>query len=310
MTTERTEGPSLRFLVPENWEGALLKDFLRKEAGVTARLLSRLKRTEGGIRLNGVPVFVIVRLRAGDVVELFPPAGSTQAPGADLPFPVLAEDDRLIIVNKPAGMPVHPSPGHDCDSLLNAFSGWLEREGRGALAFRPLYRLDKDTTGLMLLAKDGYTAARLPEYLQKTYWAVCEGKLQGEGTIALPIGLEPGSRIRRCTREQAVNPVPAVTHWKVLAGDGSHTLLALTLETGRTHQIRVHLSSIGCPLAGDDLYGGSRTVISRQALHCREALRRDTGQVFTAPLPRDFREAFPGFFPQEDFLEQFGGEEN
>ena len=211
---------------------------------------------------------------------------------------------RYFMLNKPAGV-LSATDDRSQPTVLDL----LPREIR-ALGLFPVGRLDKDTTGLMLLAKDGYTAARLPEFLQKTYWAVCEGKLQGEETISLPIGLEPGSRIRRCTGEQAVNPVPAVTHWKALAGDGSHTLLALTLGTGRTHQIRVHLAAIGCPLAGDDLYGGSRTVISRQALHCREALRRDTGQVFTAPLPRDFREAFPGFFPQEDFLEQFGGEEN
>ena len=154
----------------------------------------------------------------------------------------------------------------------------------------------------MLLAKDGYTAARLPEYLQKTYWAVCEGKLQGEGTISLPIGLEPGSRIRRCTGEQAVNPVPAVTHWKVLAGDGSHTLLALTLETGRTHQIRVHLSSIGCPLAGDDLYGGSRAVISRQALHCREAPSPGHRAGFHGPSAPGFSGSFPWIFPTRGFF--------
>ena len=114
----------LRFVVPPQWEGALLKQFLRREAGVTARLLARLKRTQDGIQLNGKPVYVIETVHTGDVVELFPPPGETQAPPENLPFPVVYENERLLAVNKPAGMPVHPSPGHDRDSLLNAFSGW------------------------------------------------------------------------------------------------------------------------------------------------------------------------------------------
>ena len=207
----------LRFTVPPQWDGTLLKHFLRREAGVTARLLARLKRVDGGIQLNGKPVYVIEPIHTGDVVELFPPSGETEAPAENLPVPVIYEDERLVAINKPAGMPVHPSPGHDRDSLLNAFSGWLLRENRPAFAFRPLYRLDRDTTGVILLAKDGYTAAVLPATVEKEYRGICQGILTGEGTVKLPIGLEPGSRIRRSTGEAAEAPVPAVTHWKALA---------------------------------------------------------------------------------------------
>ena len=293
----------LRFVVPPQWEGALLKQFLRREAEVTARLLARLKRTEDGIRLNGKPVYVIETIHTGDVVELFPPPGETQAPPENLPFPVVYENERLLAVNKPAGMPVHPSPGHDRDSLLNAFSSWLLRENRPAFAFRPLYRLDKDTTGVLLLAKDGYAAAVFPQNIQKEYWAICEGILKGEGTINLPIGLEPGSRIRRSTGPDAVNPVCAVTHWKALADDGQHTLVSFRLETGRTHQIRVHMASVGHPLAGDDLYGGSREKISSQALCCVSAVifkREGEKPVKIAvPVPEIWRIAFPGLFLSE-----------
>ncbi len=290
----------LRFVVPPHWDGALLKHFLRREAGVTARLLARLKRVEGGIRLNGEPVYVIVTVHTGDVVELFPPAGETQAPPEDLPFSVLYEDERLLAVNKPAGMPVHPSPGHDRDSLLNAFSGWLLRENRPSFAFRPLYRLDRDTTGIVLLAKDGYSAAVLPQKIQKEYQAVCEGILTGEGMIRLPIGLEPGSRIRRSTGPEAVDPVPAVTHWKALASDGAHTLLSFRLETGRTHQIRVHMASMGHPVAGDDLYGGSREKLDRQALCCISAVIAEEPAVrLCVPAPEEWVRIFPNLFPKK-----------
>lgn len=293
----------LRFVVPAHWDGSLLKNFLRREAGVTARLLARLKRVEGGILLNGNPVYVIAPIHTGDVVELFPPAGETAAPPEDLPFPVLYEDAHLLAVNKPAGMPVHPSPGHDRDSLLNAFSGWLLRENRPAFAFRPLYRLDRDTTGVLLLAKDGYTAAVLPQKIQKEYQAVCEGILTGEGVIRLPIGLEPGSRIRRSAGAEAVHPVPAVTHWKALANDGAHTLLSFRLETGRTHQIRVHMAAMGHPIAGDDLYGGSREKLSRQALCCRSVvLQADDTVHIGVPVPEKWRETFPHLFLQKQNL--------
>lgn len=295
----------LRFTVPPQWDGALLKHFLRREVGVTARLLARLKRVDGGIQLNGKPVYVIEPIHTGDVVEFFPPSGETEAPAENLPFPVIYEDERLVAVNKPAGMPVHPSPGHDRDSLLNAFSGWLLRENRPAFAFRPLYRLDRDTTGVILLAKDGYTAAVLPATVEKEYRGICQGILTGEGTVKLPIGLEPGSRIRRSTAEDAEAPVPAVTHWKALANDGTHTLVSFRLETGRTHQIRVHMASIGHPLAGDDLYGGSREFLSQQALCCQlvSFLKAEQGmsvkQTVALPSPENWRAVFPDLFPQE-----------
>ena len=239
---------------------------------------------------------MIEPVHTNDVVELFPPPGETQAPPENLPFSVIYEDERLLAVNKPAGMPVHPSPGHDRDSLLNGFSGWLLRENRPTFAFRPLYRLDKDTTGVLLLAKDGYTAAVFPQKIQKEYWAICQGILTGEGVIELPIGLEPGSRIRRSTGPDAVNPVC----WKALINDGQHTLVSFRLETGRTHQIRVHMASIGHPLAGDDLYGGSRERVSSQALCCVSAVifvgEGEKTVKISAPIPEIWRIAFPNLF--------------
>ena len=162
------------------------------------------------------------------------------------------EDDYLLILNKPPYMPVHPSPGHDDGTLCNFVSFYQRQKGED-WSFRPINRLDKDTSGLVLGGKDAYTAFALKK-VKKTYYAVCQGELFGDGVIDAPIRLKEGHGIQR---ETGLGGKPAVTHWRALAWGKGHTLLALTLETGRTHQIRVHLSSIGHPLAGDDFYGGS-----------------------------------------------------
>ena len=256
----------LEFAVPSNYDGVRLRGFLRGFCGVSARLLAKLKREPSGIAVNGLPSVVTVSLRRGDIVRLRLPEDGRFPEPAALPFSVVYEDADILAADKPSGMPMYPTPGHDRDSVANAFASYCGANGERS-SFRPVYRLDRDTTGLILLAKQPYAACALAGKVRKTYLAVCEGILRGSGRIDAPIGLKSGHSIQR-----AVSPGGrrAVTRWRAVRDGAGHSLLALRLETGRNHQIRVHLASIGHPLAGDDLYGGSRILIGRQALHCAE----------------------------------------
>ena len=247
---------ALTYTVPPEWDGRTVKDFARQHLGLSSRAFVKQKYLPGGLGKNGQP---------------------------------------CRTVDKPPAMPVHPSPGHDRDSLLNRVAFHYQRTGQ-APAFRPLYRLDKDTSGILLVGK--HRAAVSSAQVEKTYYAVCQGELSGDGTVEAPIALEPGSKIRRCCREDGQ---PAVTHWQVLAPQAGHTLLRLRLETGRTHQIRVHMAHLGHPLAGDDLYGGSRQRLCRQALHCGElslvCKPLGAGLRLAAPFPEDMAAAFPWILP-------------
>jgi len=256
----------LSFVVPKEYEGVLLKSFLRGYCSVSSRLMVKLKREPMGITNNGQQVIVTKTLMPGDIVRLLMPDDTKQLEPVDLPFTVVYEDSDILIIDKPARMPMYPTPGHDRDSLANAVAAYYLRQNE-KLAFRPVYRLDKDTTGLVVLAKNTYCAALLAGKLQKEYMAICEGEICGSGIIDSPIGIKAGHRIQR---EVMSNGKPATTNWESLCSKNQHSLVKLDLETGRTHQIRVHLSHIGHPLAGDDLYGGSLSFIDRQALHCSD----------------------------------------
>ena len=291
---------TLTFTVPPAWDGRPLREFVRRGLGLSARVLTQQKQLPDGILRNGAPCHADQRLAAGEEITFLLPEEPVQGPAVPTALSILWETEDFLAVDKPAGMPVHPSPGHDTDSLLNAVAYHYETTGQG-VAFRPLYRLDKDTSGVLVLAKHRIAAGAA---LGKTYYALCQGELPGAGTIDLPIGLEPGSRIRR----RAGEGQRAVTHWRALEVREGVTLLALTLDTGRTHQIRVHLSALGHPLVGDDLYGGSRERLGRQALHCG-AVTVDlpllgVHRALTAPFPDDLRGAFSWLPPLEQTHEE------
>lgn len=279
---------TLTFTVPEEYEGCKLKGFLRGYCGVSARLLVRLKRIPGGLSVDGVPAIATTVLRAGQVVRLLLPEESNTAQAEDLPLSVLYEDADFLAVNKPAGMAMYPVPGSDSGTLLNAVANHSKSAGE-SYRFHPVYRLDKNTSGIVIIAKNSYIAAALSHNIQKEYIAVCEGVLTGTGTVNAPICLEQGSKIKRTT---GIPGDAAVTHWQSIGTKDGHTLLKIQLETGRTHQIRVHLSGLGHPLAGDDLYGGHLNQIDRQALHCLSAQLAHPvtkkALFLTAPLPADF----------------------
>lgn len=259
---------ALTFTVPKEWEQSKLKVFLRGYCNLSARLLTKQKRVKMGLTINGEHGRANDLLKTGDVVCVNLPDIEKDIEAVPLPLSIVYEDDDIIVINKDWSMPIYPTAGHDRDSLANALFYHYQIHGV-KLGFHPVYRLDKDTSGLIVIAKHGYAAAVLSKSIEKEYTAVCEGVLKGEGTIDVPIRLKEGYTIQR---EVAKDGQRAVTHWKVVGGTNHHTLLQIRLETGRTHQIRVHFSHIGHPLAGDDMYGGHLNGIGRQVLCCSKVL--------------------------------------
>ena len=307
----------LNYTVPPAYDGARVQDFLRRDCGLSWRMVVRLKGVAGGITADGVPMRSIDRLRAGQTVVLTFPEDHVRIEGMEMPLAVVYEDAHLLMVDKPpylavhpsagkpdptlangvvayyekkgeaASVPVQPSPGHYADSLGNILVWHYQQLGQ-SFTFRPVNRLDRNTSGLLLAAKDPHTAFLLTRKPEKVYLAVVFGRLEGEGTIDAPIRVKEGCCI---TREVGPGGKESVTHWQALASDGKLTLLRLRLETGRTHQIRVHMAYIGHPLVGDTMYGTDETFLPRHALHCSEMAFAHplTGEPlhFVSPLPPD-----------------------
>ena len=278
------------FKVPERYDGVRVRGFLRGPCRVSARLLAQCKRVEHGITAGGTQRIATDYLHAGEVLKLRLPEEQEYLPVHPNGAPslsVLYEDASVLAADKPSQMIIYARAGQLTGTLRDVALTYFAEHGE-ASAFHPLYRLDRDTTGAMLLAKDCYAASVIPPTVRKTYLAVCEGTFTGQGTVDSPIGPAEGNKVRQCI---TVTGRPAITHWQALTASEGHTLVRCILGTGRTHQIRVHMASLGHPLAGDDFYGGSRCLIGRQALHCRSAqFCSPCGgeQMVTAPLPADF----------------------
>lgn len=254
----------LTFIVPEKCNGINAETFLRKECNVSSRMITRLKREKDGILRNGKLLRTIDNLLTGDKVVLNLPKDKNEIKPVQGELEILFEDDSILAVNKPSDMPVHPTKIHQEDTLANIVKYYSLKRGEN-YTFRAINRLDKDTSGIVIIAKNSYSATKLSKVLDKTYYAVCFGTISKAGTINVPIKVKEGHTIERCVSPDGK---PCVTHYKPIKQGNNHTLLEIKLETGRTHQIRCHFSSIDHPLAGDDMYGGSLEFISRQALHC------------------------------------------
>lgn len=250
------------FTVSAERDGCKLGDLLRAE-GYSRRLVTSLKRTEGGILRNGEFVRTVDICRAGDRITLTHADSTAPAPNPALKVRLIYENERCAVFDKPAGMPVHESMKHRGDSLANAFAARYE-----GLTFRSVNRLDRETCGCVICAKDAHAAKVMQRSYEKRYVGVCEGVLEGQGSVRAPIARERESVITRCVRADGK---PAETLWRVIERRGDFTLLEFTLLTGRTHQIRVHMAHIGHPLAGDSLYGsGASAEYPRLALCCKE----------------------------------------
>ena len=294
----------LQYICTREDDGLEVLTLLRREFRVSTNLLRQLKVTEEGITLDGVRVTVRHTVRPGQVLSILrePDSGKERrVEPMEGPLDVVYEDGDLMILNKPAGLAVHPSPGHyDGQTLANRVVFYLAQTGQNP-TFRAINRLDRGTSGLMTCAKNKLAAHRLEALLasdgiRRTYHAVCEGTgLPESGTIDLPIGKAEGKGIMRCVREDGQR---AVTHYRVLKEQNGRTLLEIRLETGRTHQIRVHFSHLGHPLCGDFMYGQEIEGMKGCALHsCAITLTQpSTGEplAFTAPDPPVFAKLLEG----------------
>lgn len=281
-------------------EGRKLGDFLR-EKGYSRQLLRQLKETENGLLRNGQPTFMTIALKNGDRIRvrlLEKAEGSEAIMPAPLPFEIVYEDEDLLVINKPADMPIHPSFQNHGNTLADALTWHYQQQGK-EFVYRCINRLDRDTTGLLIVAKHQLSASILSDMVRKReihreYLAIVEGIPPEKGTISAPIGRKEGSAILREVNFETGEP--ARTHFTRLETRNGLSLVSLKLETGRTHQIRVHMGYIGCPLIGDYLYYPDHTRINRQALHSYRLsfFHPITGKAlsFTAPLPEDMERAF------------------
>ncbi len=273
-----------------------LRDVFKKKLPLSHALLARLKAQEK-IRVNGAFAHTNYRLQPGDLVtvDLELEEVNPILPQA-IPLDIIYEDADVIIINKPAGLAVHPVKDKMTGTLANAVTHYWQQQGKSNL-FRPVNRLDKGTSGLILVAQSKYAHQALfrqqkTGQIQRRYLAVVDGEVQtDQASIELPIGRSlPGSSVFR-----QIDPdgKPAVTHYAVMQRFQQNTLLGLRLETGRTHQIRVHLAHLGHPVCGDSIYGQSSPLIARQALHAGWTSflqpRTQNRLEFEVPLPADMQ---------------------
>ncbi|PLS02914.1 RluA family pseudouridine synthase [Neobacillus cucumis] len=263
----------LNWIIDENNSGLQIKDFLKKEE-ISRIALTDIKFKGGSILVNNEEVNVRYKLIAGDsLIVKFPPEIPSEGVRAEeLPLKILYEDEFLMVVNKPACMNTIPSREHPNGSLANALVGYYQRKRIQATS-HIVTRLDRDTSGIVLIAKHRHVHHLFSKMQQqgrvkRTYEALAGGVLAKErGTIIEPIGRKEDSIIEREVRSDGQY---ACTHYRVIKRHSAFTHIELQLETGRTHQIRVHMSFMGHPLLGDDLYGGDPSLIKRQALHCKK----------------------------------------
>lgn len=277
------------FTVKETENKMRLNIFLR-ENGVSAALIKKIKFLPDGILVNGEKKNTDHILSSGDSVEI-----NTSDDNMDSTvivqqghLDIVYQDDCCMVVNKPFDLPCHPSFNHPTDTIANYFMGYWQALGQTKIC-RVINRLDKNTSGLVLIALDAHSAEKLKGKVEKTYTAIAQGRFEKDHDIIdRPIARQQESIITRCVRADGQR---AVTEYWVKKASDSFTLADIRLHTGRTHQIRVHFSHIGHPLAGDDLYGGSLEEINRHALHCSSLsfVSPATGNEVTisVPLPQD-----------------------
>lgn len=293
---------TITYQITEADNGSSILSFL-KARQYTHSVLVGLKKTENSILLNGKWAYVNEQLRAGDILEILLHEYAkleTILPNR-IPLDILYEDADLIAINKPSHMPVHPSLNHYENTLANALAAYNAERGI-RYPFRCINRLDRDTTGLTIVAKHALSAGILGSQvrehsMKRTYAAICQGRVPEKGTIRAKIARKEDSAMERCINEK--DGEEAITHYRRLLyrPDFDLSFVALQLETGRTHQIRVHMKALGYPLIGDFLYNPVFDRISRQALHaCALSFDHPITQErlsLYAPLPDDLQRLFP-----------------
>lgn len=293
------------YQITEEFHNYTISSYL-KSIGYPHAVMVHLKKTPESILLNGRWEYVNTPVKSGDllVIKLIELESSEHIPPIFAPFPIMYEDEDILVIDKPANMPIHPSLNHYEYTLANAVCYYFANQNI-PYTFRCVNRLDKNTTGLTVVAKHMLSSAILSQAIatktiKREYLAIVEGETEDFGTIDAPIARKDSSTIERCINFEIGER--AVTHYRKLDTKNGYTLLSLVLETGRTHQIRVHMSSIGHPLIGDFLYNPSSHELPRQALHSHklELIHPVTkaSMTFTAPLPQDMTD----FWSQLQFI--------
>ena len=292
------------FIVEDVDAGKRLDSFLAEKntANYTRSFIGKMIE-ENLVLYNGKPSKASTKIKTGDRIELFEKEPEPLAvKGEEIPVEIVYEDDDLMVINKPRGMVVHPAPGHTSGTLVNAVlshAGESLSSINGVLRPGIVHRIDKDTSGLILICKNDFSHKALAKQLEehsitRRYHAICSGRLKEEqGTVSAPIGRDEKNR-----KQQAINykhGKEAITHYRLLENLQNASLLECRLETGRTHQIRVHMKSIGHPLLGDPLYGPKKNLyaIKGQALHAMVLgfVHPRSGEYmeFSADYPEDFQ---------------------
>ena len=287
------------YQITENEQNTTVLDFLRKK-GFSRHILSSMKADKEALTRNGQRIGGREHLLAGDHfrVRLLETVDSDGIVPVSMPLSILYEDEDILVVNKPADMPVHPSLGNYTNTLANGVAAYLETKGESC-PFRCINRLDRDTSGALILAKNALSAAILSvqmrnRQISRTYLAIVEGIPRQSGTISAPISRAADSVIER--RIDFENGESAITHYQLLEVKNNHSLLEIHLETGRTHQIRVHMGYIGHPLPADYLYNPVYDTFKRQPLHSLQLKFchpiTGTPMCLMAPVPEDMSNAF------------------
>lgn len=287
------------YQITENEQGTTVLDFLRKK-GFSRHILSSMKADKEALTRNGQRIGGREQLLAGDYfrVRLLETVDSDGIIPVLMPLSILYEDEDILVINKPADMPVHPSIGNYTNTLANGVAAYLDAKDEHS-PFRCINRLDRDTSGALILAKNAFSAAVLStqmrnRQIRRTYLAVVEGITPPNGTISAPISRVDDSVIER--HVDFLRGEPAVTHYERLEVKNEHSLLEIHLETGRTHQIRVHMGYIGHPLPADYLYHPVYDCFKRQPLHSLQLEFRhpvtDKPMCLLAPVSEDMCNAF------------------
>ena len=286
---------NIDYIIDEDSAGLRVEQFLRRKR-YSGQNLSEIKRMPKSILVNGVHYYMRQELSKGDhlQVRICETQNSEKIPPTKLPLDIIYEDEDLLVLNKPAGMPIHPSLNNYTNSMANALAYYFQSQGKPFI-FRCCNRLDRDTSGLTIVSKhlvSGSILSDTTKYreVHREYLAIARGSVTpSEGTIQAPLGRKEGTIIERTVDWE--HGEDAVTHYKVVKEANGHSLVSLRLETGRTHQIRIHMKYLGYPLIGDYLYNPDMEYMTRQALHSHhmEFTHPITGEhmSFTAPLSED-----------------------
>ncbi len=286
---------TLKYEIATEYDGFQIDKYLKAQ-GYSSANITAIKKMPNNVVIDGEWVHMNYKLKAGEIltVNITEEDSSEKIPAVKMDLDIVYEDEDIIVINKPAGLPIHPSLNHYEDSLANGLAYYYESQGKPFI-FRCANRLDKNTSGLTVIAKHLVSAniistAVKNRQFHREYYAIVRGSLeQKEGTIDAPIGRVGESIINR--QVDFENGERAVTHYKVVEEMNGHSLVSIHLETGRTHQIRVHFKYIGHPLIGDYLYNPDFEWMDRQALHSRKIEFRHPitkkEMSFTADLPSD-----------------------